>query len=129
MPEQLKKFRREYNYLFYTLEKFVQNTSCGFDAVHVEDTLCKFLEIFASAKRPVKDNLKGKIKEIADGWVDKYKILDIIEFVGTAFHTQMEKCFMDENFVKDVVKQVFEFIKKSINIIINVLKKFVEYTS
>ena len=113
IPDCYKKFRTEYNHLYYSLKLFTEQNNEEENLIEIGNKLRKFLEIFTANKCPTKDGVNSRVSKLgAEYSVDNVILMTVLKVANTSSHSQIEQFFIDPTSMKNTIIETFKFIQK-----------------
>ncbi len=112
-PECYRKFRTDYNFLYYSLRKFYEEPNEN-DLISIGNNLRKFLEIYTSHKLPGKEELSTRVKKIVKYYkIDSVTMNTVTKISNTTSHAQLEQLFIDVLTMREAILRTFKFIMET----------------
>lgn len=113
IPACYKKFRTEYNHLYYSLKLFIEQNNQEENLIEIGNKLRKFLEIFTANKCPTKDGVNSRVSKLgAEYKIDNVVLMTVLKVANTSSHSQIEQFFIDPTSMKNTISETFKFIQK-----------------
>lgn len=113
IPDCYKKFRTEYNHIYYSLKTFVEQNNEEENLIEVGNKLRKFLEIFTANKCPTKDGVNSRVSKLGVEYsIDNVILTTVLKVANTSSHSQIEQFFIDPTSMKNTIIETFKFIQK-----------------
>lgn len=113
IPNCYKKFRTEYNHLYYSLKTFIEQNNEEENLIEVGNKLRKFLEIFTANKCPTKDGVNSRVSKLGIEYsIDNVILTTVLKVANTSSHSQIEQFFIDSTSMKNTIVETFNFVQK-----------------